>query len=154
MVLHQQAKHIEVNMHYIWEIIHGHFINLQYCLNYDKFSDIFTKPFNKRKFLHLWSFLGVRDASSFGGASSSHSESQFSLCFGGSCLSLFLRALSLFGGEFYVHGYLIRLDFPRPISTSTYAFLMGGVSVGFYFLVGYLFFPILLCFPYTFINLS
>jgi len=74
-VHHQWTKHIEVHMHYIRELIHGHVVDLRYCLTSEQVADIFTKPFTESKFLHLRAFLGVRDASSSGGASSSHSES-------------------------------------------------------------------------------
>lgn len=74
-VHHKWTKHIKIHMHYIQELIHGHFIDLHYCLTFEQVVDIFTKPFTESKFLYLLALLGVQDASSFEGASYSHSKS-------------------------------------------------------------------------------
>ena len=45
----QRTKHIEVHMHYIWELVHDRTITLHYCPIEDQIADIFTKPFHRKE---------------------------------------------------------------------------------------------------------
>jgi hypothetical protein len=46
-VQRQQMKHIEIHMHYIWDLVHEGIINLQLCPSTKHTTDIFTKTFTK-----------------------------------------------------------------------------------------------------------
>ena len=42
IVQKKRKKHIEVQMHYIWELVQDRIITLHYCLTEDRIADIFT----------------------------------------------------------------------------------------------------------------
>ena len=42
-VFHTRAKHIEVQYHYVWELINDEIVELEYCPTSKNASDIFTK---------------------------------------------------------------------------------------------------------------
>jgi hypothetical protein len=54
-------KHIEIHMHYIWDLVHEGIIDLQFCPSAEQTADIFTKTFTEKKFHSLRSRLGVKD---------------------------------------------------------------------------------------------
>jgi hypothetical protein len=54
-------KHIEIHMHYIWDLVHEGIIDLQFCPSAEQTTDIFTKTFTEQKFHSLRSHLGVKD---------------------------------------------------------------------------------------------
>jgi hypothetical protein len=54
-------KHIDIHMHYIWDLVHERIINLQLCPSVEQTTDIFTKTFTKQKFHSLGSRLEVKD---------------------------------------------------------------------------------------------
>jgi hypothetical protein len=54
-------KHIEIHMHYIWDLVHKEIINLQFYPLGEHTADIFTKTFTEQKFHSLRSHLGVKD---------------------------------------------------------------------------------------------
>ena len=56
----QRTKQIEVNMHYIQELVHDRTITLHYCLTEDQIADIFTKYFIEKNFSFLKSLLGIK----------------------------------------------------------------------------------------------
>ena len=56
----QRTKHIEVHMHYIWELVHEKTITLHYCPTKDQIAYIFTKSFTEKRFSFLMSLLGVK----------------------------------------------------------------------------------------------
>ena len=57
----QTTKHIEVHMHYIWELVHDKTITLHYCHTEDQIADIFTKKsFIENRLVFLISLLGVK----------------------------------------------------------------------------------------------
>ena len=58
-VTRQRTKHVEIHMHYIWELVHDGTIIMQYCPTDEQIADIFTKSFSKNKFTYLRSLLGV-----------------------------------------------------------------------------------------------
>ena len=57
----QRTKHIEVHMHYIWELVHDRAITLHYCPIEDQIVDIFTKSFTEKIFSFLMPLLGIKD---------------------------------------------------------------------------------------------
>ena len=56
----KRTKHIEVHMHYIWELVHEKTITLHYYPTEDQITDIFTKSFTEKRFVFLISLLGVK----------------------------------------------------------------------------------------------
>jgi hypothetical protein len=60
-VQRQWMKHIEIHMHYIWDLVHEGIIDLQFCPSAEQTADIFTKTFTEQKFHSLRSRLGVKD---------------------------------------------------------------------------------------------
>ncbi|XP_057846642.1 uncharacterized mitochondrial protein AtMg00810-like [Cryptomeria japonica] len=74
MVHHQWTKHIEINMHYIRELIHEQVLDLQYCLTSDQIAGMHLSK-NKRKGelpfisgLFNLQYLSERETSSTGSA--------------------------------------------------------------------------------------
>eukprot|EP00253_Pinus_taeda_P034697 PITA_34697 len=60
-VQRQRMKHIEINMHYIRDLVHDRVIDLQFCPLAEQTADIFTKTFTEQKFRSLRDRLGVKD---------------------------------------------------------------------------------------------
>ena len=56
----QWTKHIEVHMHYSWELAHYKTITLHYFPTEEHIAYIFTKSFNEKRFVYLRSLLGVK----------------------------------------------------------------------------------------------
>ena len=54
-------KHIDIHMHYIWDLVHEGIIDLQLCPSVEQMTDIFTKTFTEHKFHSLQGRLGVMD---------------------------------------------------------------------------------------------
>jgi hypothetical protein len=54
-------KHIEIHMHYIWDLVHKGIIYLQFFPSAKHMTYIFTKTFTEKKFHSLGSHLGVKD---------------------------------------------------------------------------------------------
>ena len=52
-VQRQWTKHIEIHMHYIWDLVHEGIINLQFCPSAEQTTNIFTKTFTEQKFYSL-----------------------------------------------------------------------------------------------------
>jgi hypothetical protein len=65
LVQRQWMKHIEIHMHYIWDIVHKGIINLQFFPSAKQTTNIFTNTFTKQKFHSLRSLLGVKDIVSY-----------------------------------------------------------------------------------------
>eukprot|EP00253_Pinus_taeda_P022883 PITA_22883 len=59
LVQRQRTRHIEIHMHYIYELIRDRVISLQYCPTEQQVPDIFTNSFTKKKFSELRAILGV-----------------------------------------------------------------------------------------------
>eukprot|EP00253_Pinus_taeda_P035046 PITA_35046 len=64
---HQRSKHIELHMHFIGNLIHGHVLEVQYCSTYDQVADIFTKALTEVKFTKLRFVVGVQEVVTNGG---------------------------------------------------------------------------------------
>ena len=60
-VQRQRTKHIEIQMHYIRDLIHDRVIDLQFLPSAEQTADIFTKTFTEQKFRSLRDRLGVKD---------------------------------------------------------------------------------------------
>ena len=46
-------KNIEINMHYIWDLVHEGIIDLQFSPSVEQMVDIFTNTFTEQKFHSL-----------------------------------------------------------------------------------------------------
>eukprot|EP00253_Pinus_taeda_P030100 PITA_30100 len=55
-VQHQRRKHIELHMHFIRKLIHGHVLEVQYCSTDDQVANIFTNALTEVRFtnFNLW----------------------------------------------------------------------------------------------------
>ena len=58
-VTKQRTKHVEIQMHYIRELVHDRTIVLQYFPTNEQIAYIFTKKFTEKMFTYLHSLLGV-----------------------------------------------------------------------------------------------
>ena len=58
-VFHAKTKHIEIDVHYIKDIVQENIVNLQFCPSEDQTTDIFTKSMLEAKFLKLRSMFGM-----------------------------------------------------------------------------------------------
>ncbi|KAB2608862.1 hypothetical protein D8674_012030 [Pyrus ussuriensis x Pyrus communis] len=66
-VFHARTKHIELDYHYIRELVLANLLKVQYVCSQDQLADIHTKSLSKSRFLYLQSklSLGPFDASKF-----------------------------------------------------------------------------------------
>ena len=60
-VYHSKTKHLDLDAHYIRELVADGILSLQYCPTEQQAADIFTKSFTEAKFVHLCSLLGMRE---------------------------------------------------------------------------------------------
>ena len=60
-VYHSKTKHLYLDAHYIRRLVVDGILSLQYCPTEKQAVDIFTKSFTEVKFVHLCSFLGMRE---------------------------------------------------------------------------------------------
>jgi len=61
LVYHFKTKHIDLDTHYIQDLVVNGVICLEYCPTEQQVVDIFTKSITKANFLHLRNFLGMRE---------------------------------------------------------------------------------------------
>eukprot|EP00253_Pinus_taeda_P004736 PITA_04736 len=66
-VQHQCNKHIEIHMHFIRNLIHGHVLEVQYCSTDDQVANIFKKALTEVKFTKLRFMVGVQEVITKGG---------------------------------------------------------------------------------------
>lgn len=59
LVEHQHTKHIEIHMHFIFNLIHDGVLSLEYILTDAQAINIFTKSFASQHYLQLQFMLGV-----------------------------------------------------------------------------------------------
>ena len=59
LVFHDKLKHIEVEYHYIRDIVHKGVVKLQYVATDDQIADVLTKPLVGVKFEYFREKLGV-----------------------------------------------------------------------------------------------
>jgi hypothetical protein len=61
MVYHSKTKHLDLDAHYIQDLVADGTISLAYCPTEQQSTDIFTKSMTEAKFVHLHSLLGMRE---------------------------------------------------------------------------------------------
>lgn len=59
-IFHGRAKHIEIQYHWIREIIKKGDLSIQYCPSQDMIADLLTKPLGKQLFFRLQALMGLR----------------------------------------------------------------------------------------------
>jgi hypothetical protein len=60
-VYHSKTKHLDLDAHYIRDLVADGTISLAYCPTEQQATDIFTKSMTEAKFVHLLSLLGMRE---------------------------------------------------------------------------------------------
>lgn len=63
----QNKKHIELDVHYIRDLVQAATVNLQFCPSEEQTVDIFTKSMTEAKFLKLRGMLGMLEVNINGG---------------------------------------------------------------------------------------
>ena len=58
-VFHDKSKHIEINYHYIYDMLYRGVVNLQYMETNENIVDVLTKPLARVKFEYFRERLGV-----------------------------------------------------------------------------------------------
>jgi hypothetical protein len=58
-VFHDKSKHIEIQYHYIYDILQRGAIKLQYVSTDEQVADVLTKPLSRVKFEHFRDKLGI-----------------------------------------------------------------------------------------------
>jgi hypothetical protein len=58
-VFHDRSKHIEINYHYIRDMMQRKALHVQYLPTHENIADIFTKPLAKTKFEYFRERLGL-----------------------------------------------------------------------------------------------
>ena len=66
-IFHAKIKHIEIDVHYIRDLVQENIVNLQFCPSEDRTTNIFTKSMLEAKFLKLRSMLGMIEVNIKGG---------------------------------------------------------------------------------------
>ena len=66
-IFHAKTKHIEMDVHYIKDLVQENIVNLQFCPSEDKKTNIFTKSMLEAKFLKLWGMLSMIEVNINGG---------------------------------------------------------------------------------------
>ena len=61
LVYHYKTKHLDLDAHYIRDVVADGTISLAYCPTEQQAADIFTKSMTKGNFVHLHSLLGMRE---------------------------------------------------------------------------------------------
>ena len=58
-VFHDKSKHIEINYHYIKDMVQRGAVKLQYVTTEEQISDVLTKPLARVKFEYFREKLGL-----------------------------------------------------------------------------------------------
>ena len=58
-VFHSKSKHIEIKIHYIWDMVQRGEVKLQYMAKDKQIADVFTKPLARVKFEYFKEIIGV-----------------------------------------------------------------------------------------------
>ena len=59
LVQHSKSKHIEIQYHFIWDLVEGKVVNLEFIHMDNRKVDIFTKPLDGPRFESLCKTIGV-----------------------------------------------------------------------------------------------
>ena len=63
-VFHDRSKHVEIQYHYIQDMVERRAVQLQYIPTNDQIADILTKTLPKGKFVYFRDRLGVQENAS------------------------------------------------------------------------------------------
>jgi hypothetical protein len=58
-VFHDKSKHIEIQYHYIYDMVQRGAVKLQYVGTHERVADVLTKPLSRVKFEHFRDKLGI-----------------------------------------------------------------------------------------------
>ena len=58
-IFHDKSKHIDINYHYIWDMVQRGAVNLQYVAMDEHIADVLIKPLAKVNFEYFKEKLGV-----------------------------------------------------------------------------------------------
>jgi hypothetical protein len=58
-MFHDKSKHIEINYHYIKDMVQRNIVHVQYLSTHEQIVDIFTKPLSKTLFKNLRERFGL-----------------------------------------------------------------------------------------------
>ena len=65
-ILHARTKHIELDIHFVWDKVLAKEIELKHVPTLDQIADIFTKPLSRQSYVKLRDRLGVVSLASLG----------------------------------------------------------------------------------------
>lgn len=60
-VQHSRTKHLDIRHHFIWDLVEEGVIVLTFVEIENQLDDIFTKPLDLKRFMHLRSAIGMRE---------------------------------------------------------------------------------------------
>ena len=58
-IQHSRTKHIEIQHHFIWELVEDGTLTLKFIHTNDQKVDLFTKPLDSKQFEFLYQNIGV-----------------------------------------------------------------------------------------------
>jgi len=66
-IFHKKTKHIDIQYHFVLDLVQQGVINIMYCGTKDHVADIFTKALSKEKFYTFKDDLGIFINDHYGG---------------------------------------------------------------------------------------
>jgi hypothetical protein len=58
-VFHDKSKHIEINYHYIRDMVQRKVVHVQYISTHEQVADVFNKPLSRTKLEYFCERLGL-----------------------------------------------------------------------------------------------